>query len=349
MSVINKVYVQGVTHPFKDEVSGYGVFGATATLASSATTTQVATINYRTFNTTTAAFGATTTIDLYSTSGSASGNNWVASINSEDNTNLIFSTSTTSTILGTMPDFGSTTYNTIPKVLDELVTAGIMSKTTSGSSLNQKSTYTLLCNSLSLTYQKDSSTVIIGGETGSSGAPGIFTLSKGESVSYNTRVISIDDDFATQSFNQNILNGTNVTEDSNIILTPTVEISVLGELPSITIDDSESTILNALASAGIGTITGNDTFTSFVPGCTIVIAYRDGDAAIVTDSSTTTYDSSSIIFVNLADWKSNIPSGTYISNFALSPSAGTTMYSTGKIVLRYTYKANSSGGSDLTS
>lgn len=82
MSVINKVSpAPGTTHTFKDTVSGYGIFSASQGLSPSATgATLVATIKYRTFNTTTINFNATTTVNLYSTSSSAAGNNWVATV-----------------------------------------------------------------------------------------------------------------------------------------------------------------------------------------------------------------------------------------------------------------------------
>ncbi len=81
MSVVQKVYANNATHPFTDTISGYGIFSATQTMPSTTTgATLVAQIKYQTFNTTNLDFGPTTTVNLYSTGGSATGNDWVASV-----------------------------------------------------------------------------------------------------------------------------------------------------------------------------------------------------------------------------------------------------------------------------
>lgn len=109
MSNIYKVNVGGTSHPFKDITSGYGVFGATQTMPSiTSGATLIATVGYKTFNTTTQAFGAQTTVNLYSTGGEQSGNDWVASVEPIANpTNLVL-TRVTPIVTYTIPDIVST-------------------------------------------------------------------------------------------------------------------------------------------------------------------------------------------------------------------------------------------------
>lgn len=79
-NIINKVEAQGVTYDIADTISGYGAFSATPTMGSSGNT-KIATISYRNYNKTNQAFGATTTVDFYSTPGTQSGNSWKAIVN----------------------------------------------------------------------------------------------------------------------------------------------------------------------------------------------------------------------------------------------------------------------------
>ena len=118
MSTINKVRTDpSTTHTFKDDVSGFGIFSAAQGLAS-AGHTKVATLSYQTFNTTTAAFDATTNVDFYSNSGSSSGNEWEAAV---DDTNLILRRNG-----WIMPDFS--TRMEVAAILEALTSASILTK-----------------------------------------------------------------------------------------------------------------------------------------------------------------------------------------------------------------------------
>lgn len=456
MSTIKKVWTgTAPTHTFKDDVSGFGIFSAAQGLTPTGHT-KVATISYRTFNTTTEAFGVTQTVEFYSNSGSSSGNTWLASVTGTDlilnstggsggsptvlgtmpdlsslnrlrdvltvlenaglmtteiisgsgtlvqtiytstgpfnivisyyesgastpstmtitpegytitllttSVNAVFDTQSPAagtiiysdrtqsititqaepeagTVLGTMPDLEAEEYSNNTDILDELATAGILSKTTSGSGFKKTTVYTVLCNSLTITNASGGETATIGA-AGYSGAPATITKSKGQTFEYSTMVIL--EGYHSQYFTQSIAAGTSVTENTDITITTVEDLHEFGEMPSsMTLSDSETTILNTLVSADLVTLSG----TRYIPNCTLVIAYRDGDSAIVSDASTRTYPAGEAIL--LPSWKSNIPSNTYLSAFSFAPSAGTTMYGSGQIVLRYTYKASSGGGGDL--
>lgn len=127
MSTINKVWTgTSPTHTFKDDVSGFGIFSAAQGLTPTGHT-KVASLAYQTFNTTTAAFGATTNVDFYSNSGSSSGNDWVASV---EGTNLLLNSNGSggeSTLLGQMPDISN--YTNVTDVVEALVSAGLVQKT----------------------------------------------------------------------------------------------------------------------------------------------------------------------------------------------------------------------------
>ena len=148
MPNINKVFVNAETHPFKDDVSGYGIFSAQQTMPSTtAGATLIASVGYRSFSTTTQTFGATQSVDFYSTGGSVSGNDWTATV---DGTNLILSSGGSGSIdpipitpaLGTMPNLSSQA--SVAGCLTVLKNAGIISL--SGT------TYTVLCGELNFTY-----------------------------------------------------------------------------------------------------------------------------------------------------------------------------------------------------
>jgi len=243
------------------------------------------------------------------------------------------------TALGTMPDLEAEEYSNNTDILDKLATAGILSKTTSGSGFKKTTIYTVLCNSLTITNASGGGKAAIGA-VGYSGAPATITKSKGQTFEYSTMAIS--EGYHSQYFTQSIAANTSVTENTDITITTVEDLHEFGEMPSsMTLSDSETTILNTLASADLVTLSG----TRYIPNCTLVIAYRDGDTAIVSDASTRTYPAGEAIL--LPSWKSNIPSNTYLSAFSFAPSAGTTMYGSGQIVLRYTYKAGSGGGGDV--
>lgn len=141
MSTIKKVWTgTSPTHTFKDDVSGFGIFSAAQGLAPTGHT-KVATISYRTFNTTTEAFGATQTVEFYSNSGSSSGNDWQASVSGS---NLILNSSGSGQIepLGNMPNVSTLT--SINNVLNKLYLAGIIDRT---SASKTSATYALKDNS----------------------------------------------------------------------------------------------------------------------------------------------------------------------------------------------------------
>ena len=109
MPNINKVFVNAETHPFKDDVSGYGIFSAQQTMPSTTTgATLIASVGYRSFSTTTQTFGATQSVNFYSTGGNMSGNDWTATV---DGTNLILDSGTVPihTIIGIMPSLSGVT------------------------------------------------------------------------------------------------------------------------------------------------------------------------------------------------------------------------------------------------
>ncbi len=146
MAVIKQVKLEtgGVTttHDIKDVASGYGSFSATQVMASGATTSLVATIKSRAMNTSTKQFGATTTVNFYSTGGSSSGNEWEALV---DGTNLILrSESGGDPDRMIMPDVSLIT--NITTLCDTLADSGILTK--SGSS------YTVNCAQFTYRYKK---------------------------------------------------------------------------------------------------------------------------------------------------------------------------------------------------
>lgn len=147
MAVIKQVKLEtgGVTttHDIKDVASGYGSFSATQVMASGATTSLVATIKSRAMNTSTKQFGATTTVNFYSTGGSSSGNEWEASV---DGTNLILSSSGGDPDRMIMPDVSLIT--NITTLCDTLADSGILTK--SGSS------YTVNCAQFTYRYKTTS-------------------------------------------------------------------------------------------------------------------------------------------------------------------------------------------------
>ena len=147
MAVIKQVKLEtgGVTttHDIKDVASGYGSFSATQVMASGATTSLVATIKSRAMNTSTKQFGATTTVNFYSTGGSSSGNEWEASV---DGTNLILSSSGGEPDRMMMPNVSLIT--NITDLCDTLADSGILTK--SGSS------YTVNCAQFTYRYKTQS-------------------------------------------------------------------------------------------------------------------------------------------------------------------------------------------------
>lgn len=148
MAVIKQVKLENsgvtTTHDIKDVASGYGSFSATQVMASGATTSLVATIKSRAMNTSTKQFGATTTVNFYSTGGSSSGNEWLASVSG---TNLILSSSGSSSQM-IMPTLASNA--TGIQIAQTLALEGIL---TASSGSGDFLSYTVNCGTLRIGTQ----------------------------------------------------------------------------------------------------------------------------------------------------------------------------------------------------
>lgn len=135
MSSIDKVVLGTTTYVLRDNSSGYGTFTATQGMQSTVTgATLVGTLKYRTFVPISGAFGATNTVNLYSTPGGIAGNNYTASVDGN-----VLSLTSSSVML--MPDLSSTSVSSVPAALEAV---GLLSSSTS----KTKTTYTVLCNGL---------------------------------------------------------------------------------------------------------------------------------------------------------------------------------------------------------
>ena len=141
MAIIDNIKVGNNKYNLKDSTSGFGTFSAEQVMQNTVPgATLVGTLKYRTFSTTNKTFGATNTVNLYSTPGSSSGNSWVASV--EGITLTLSSSGSAPTPSETlMPDLSGKTGS---EVVDALLAVGMIEST------RAVDTYTVLCNNLQI-------------------------------------------------------------------------------------------------------------------------------------------------------------------------------------------------------
>lgn len=310
MGVIKKVYAGGTTHPFKDTVSGYGVFSATQTMPSTTSgATLVATVSYKSMLPT-GSFGSTTNVNFYATDGSQTGNDWVATVNGIDL--WLNSQGVTPPTGPTMPDLSDK--NTLFAVINALKDAGIVTINTGSSGglsggilLNQTLTanYNINISYYVTTQDEAKSLILLAGET-----------------------IDYADEFGpSSSFIQSPIAGTVLSPNSQIIAQqtdPHANDILLGTMPSGNISASD------LYSAGILSKSGS-TYT--VLNNKITIKKKTG-------TTTTTYYTYSQGDICSNDPWTTTPNSArypYWTGTTYSPAAGRKVYDVTNISITYEF------------
>ena len=204
MAIIDNIKVGNNKYDLKDSTSGFGTFSAEQVMQNTVPgATLVGTLKYRTFSTTNKTFGATNTVNLYSTPGSSLGNDWIASV--EGITLTLSSSGSAPTPSETlMPDLSGKTGT---QVRDALIDVGMVERT------RAVTTYTVLCNQLRIRKS-------VRGEGGNTVSTNQYTYNQGDTFNFIDWGLENQLTYSTPTVTGQLpLAGTTITTANNITVT----------------------------------------------------------------------------------------------------------------------------------